>query len=208
MLRRVLEVHSLQLLGLVGCFICVSGSWFCQIICTRFPNTFDTVPATAASPPSPWEIILHTYAHRTLDRASNEPCYWIEKYLRHSTFCAKIQFYFFIFRRKSAIKRAHTHSSIRAPRAPLVLALVGAESSVWLAGRTPVPANWKAGAVNSALHFICIWRRRWASVLPDSPVRASTVATGSRGVPSVSIERHRDKWIYFSPIVIGVICPG
>lgn len=39
-----LESHSLPLLGLVGCFICVSGSWFRrQIICTRFPNTFDTV---------------------------------------------------------------------------------------------------------------------------------------------------------------------
>lgn len=112
----VLEVHSVQLLGLVGCFICVSGSWFCQIICTRFPNTFDTVPATAVSPASPWEIILHTYAPRSLDRAGNEPCYWIEKYLRHSTFCAKIQFYFFyIYRRKSAIKRAHTHSAIRPP---------------------------------------------------------------------------------------------
>lgn len=76
-----------------------------QIICTRFSNTFDTVsqrpqpflPTSSSTSSPPREINLHTYAPRTLDRASNEPCYWIEKYLRHSTFCAKIQFYFLYF---------------------------------------------------------------------------------------------------------------
>lgn len=148
--------------------------------------TLSQRPQSALRPPGKSSFI-HMLPVRSTEPATNRVTELKNIYgILH--FALKSNFIFLYISSKIRHKTC-PHTQCHPSAVPLLIpALIGAESSVWLAGRTPVPANWKAGAVNSALHFICIWRRRWASVLPDSPVRASTVATGSRGVPSVSIE--------------------
>lgn len=161
----VLEVHSLQLLGLVGCFICVSGSWFCQIICTRFPNTFDTVPATAASPlrPPGKSSFIHMLPVRSTEPATNRVTELKNIYgILH--FALKSNFIFYTsskIRHKTCL---HTQFQPCSPCSSPPGSGRSREFSLARRTYSPVPANWKAGAVNSALHFICIWRRRWASV--------------------------------------------
>lgn len=128
-----LEFHSLPLLGLAGCFICVSGSWFRRksfardspILLTLCPSDRSHSFPHPPPPPLPREINLHTYIHmlpvRSTEPATNrvtelKNIYGIQHFALKSNF---------IFYTSSKIRhktcphtRTHTHTLCQLPHLP------------------------------------------------------------------------------------------